>query len=630
MVNACSTPSDATAILSTPSKSVHPNLNTTLTSTSVQSNPVALCDCEPPFHRPAPTEIRNIYPEDSSPSLPVRLMHRAGVRGLVSSPPWTLSRATRHLSLGSHTLVPSTKSLADPMLKSALQQQQPGCGPRAEGNAALRKQLFPSSSPTAARDGDISLHLQKPASKTLHRSADRIAVRPTFPSSAQLPGIRSTNTRPLQIPDPDMAVVRRGAGPAFASLYSQSSSFADISGPATSPKAPRNPGAVLSSGEAAVYFDADDFTDDEHLGLDDLDLDQPRALPPSGITPVASGDRDPRPPGSSASCVPWSQSPPSHYRTPNPPSGSGIATAAAVAATKRDSPQDDESVPLPAAKKRVIPKHWQRMKAEADQPTFLVPDEPLPWNTTVGAVESRKRQLKSQHKAAPVEKRPEPNTQAVAGHSKQHHSAAAASVSLSDEQRHVKNLVCTRSASVFFTGPAGTGKSVLMRAIIQELKQKWARDPERLAVTASTGLAACNIGGMTLHSFAGIGLGKEDAQTLVKKIRRNAKAKNRWLRTKTLIIDEISMVDGELFDKLSQIGRILRNNGRPWGGIQLVITGDFFQLPPVPDGEKKRDVTFAFEAAMWNTSIDHTIGLTEVFRQRDPCGNHPTFGERSC
>lgn len=78
------------------------------------------------------------------------------------------------------------------------------------------------------------------------------------------------------------------------------------------------------------------------------------------------------------------------------------------------------------------------------------------------------------------------------------------------------------------------------------------------------------------------------------------------------------MVDGELFDKLSQIGRTIRNNGRPWGGIQLIVTGDFFQLPPVPDASKGRDAQFAFDAATWDTSIDHTIGLTQVFRQRDP------------
>ncbi|KAK8219980.1 DNA helicase [Zalaria obscura] len=76
------------------------------------------------------------------------------------------------------------------------------------------------------------------------------------------------------------------------------------------------------------------------------------------------------------------------------------------------------------------------------------------------------------------------------------------------------------------------------------------------------------------------------------------------------------MVDGELFDKLEAIARQLRNNGRPFGGIQLVITGDFFQLPPVPDYGKVSK--FAFDAASWTTSIEHTIGLHHVFRQKDP------------
>lgn len=190
---------------------------------------------------------------------------------------------------------------------------------------------------------------------------------------------------------------------------------------------------------------------------------------------------------------------------------------------------------------------------------------------------------------------------------------------LSQEQQKVLDLVVNQSKSVFFTGSAGTGKSVLMRAIIAELRKKYSREPDRVAVTASTGLAACNIGGVTLHSFGGIGLGKEDVPALVKKIKRNQKAKNRWIRTKILIVDEISMVDGDLFDKLEGIARHMRNNGRPFGGIQLVITGDFFQLPPVPDFDNKaRAVKFAFDAGTWPTAIHHTIGLTEVFRQKDP------------
>lgn len=77
------------------------------------------------------------------------------------------------------------------------------------------------------------------------------------------------------------------------------------------------------------------------------------------------------------------------------------------------------------------------------------------------------------------------------------------------------------------------------------------------------------------------------------------------------------MVDGDLFDKLEEIARRIRNNGRPFGGIQLVVTGDFFQLPPVPDGSN-REAKFAFAAASWTTCIQHTILLTNIFRQRDP------------
>ena len=135
-------------------------------------------------------------------------------------------------------------------------------------------------------------------------------------------------------------------------------------------------------------------------------------------------------------------------------------------------------------------------------------------------------------------------------------------------------------------------------------------------MTASTGLAACNIEGSTLHSFGGIGLGKEPVDQLVRRIRKNPKARTRWMTTKVLIIDEISMVDGDLFDKLEGIARSIRKSYAPFGGIQVVITGDFFQLPPVPDSGKL--AKFAFEAATWTTSIDHTIGLTQVFRQRDP------------
>lgn len=75
----------------------------------------------------------------------------------------------------------------------------------------------------------------------------------------------------------------------------------------------------------------------------------------------------------------------------------------------------------------------------------------------------------------------------------------------------------------------------------------------------------------------------------------------------------VSMVDGDLFDKLSAIGAQLRKNPKPFGGIQLIVTGDFFQLPPVSRGTAK----FSFEADCWGDSIQRTFNLTKVFRQRD-------------
>lgn len=194
-----------------------------------------------------------------------------------------------------------------------------------------------------------------------------------------------------------------------------------------------------------------------------------------------------------------------------------------------------------------------------------------------------------------------------------------AGIKLCNEQEAISSLVCQDGESVFFTGSAGTGKSVLLREIIKRLRRKHQKDPEQIAITASTGLAACNIGGVTLHSFAGIGLGKGSVTELVNNIRKNKKSISKWLRTKVLIMDEISMVDGLLFDKLEEIARILRRTTKPFGGIQLVVTGDFFQLPPVPDSNEanKMSSMFAFEAKTWAISVKNTIALTQVFRQQD-------------
>ena len=152
--------------------------------------------------------------------------------------------------------------------------------------------------------------------------------------------------------------------------------------------------------------------------------------------------------------------------------------------------------------------------------------------------------------------------------------------SLSEEQLKIINLVVS-GKSVFFTGSAGTGKSFLLRRIIGMLP------PETTYCTASTGAAACLIGGTTLHSFAGIGTGCGSIEQCITQASRDHKATH-WKRCQVLIIDEISMVDGVYFDKLEAVARAVRKSKKPFGGIQLVICGDFLQLPPVSkDGKKK-------------------------------------------
>lgn len=151
---------------------------------------------------------------------------------------------------------------------------------------------------------------------------------------------------------------------------------------------------------------------------------------------------------------------------------------------------------------------------------------------------------------------------------------------LSSEQAKVLEMV-KNGESVFFTGSAGTGKSYLLKQIIGALP------PESTFATASTGSAACQIGGTTLHAFAGIGTGSAPLEQCIAQALRDHKAVQ-WRKCQCLIIDEISMVGADYFDKLDAVAKAVRKCKKPFGGIQLVLCGDFLQLPPVAkDGDKK-------------------------------------------
>lgn len=187
-------------------------------------------------------------------------------------------------------------------------------------------------------------------------------------------------------------------------------------------------------------------------------------------------------------------------------------------------------------------------------------------------------------------------------------------LTLSGEQKAVMHLVLNDRKNIFFTGAAGTGKSVLLRSIIKELRRKYGY--RAIGVTALTGIAACNIGGQTLHRFSGVGLGKEPVEELVKKVRKS-QARMRWQNTEVLLIDEISMLNSDLFEKLEAIARHIRGNDIPFGGIQVIATGDLFQLPPVEKFSSSGQ-SFCFESPRWDRTIDKTVNLTRVFRQSDP------------
>ncbi|RCK62778.1 ATP-dependent DNA helicase RRM3 [Candida viswanathii] len=187
-------------------------------------------------------------------------------------------------------------------------------------------------------------------------------------------------------------------------------------------------------------------------------------------------------------------------------------------------------------------------------------------------------------------------------------SGKSEKIELSPEQKRVIDLVMA-GKSLFYSGSAGTGKSVVVRELVKKCKAKYG---ENFGLTASTGMAACNIGGSTLHRYLGIGLGTQSAEALAKKIQKSPVLLRRWATCRLLIVDEVSMIDGYLFDKIEHLARIVRGSTKPFGGLQVVLCGDFYQLPPVAkDGRLK----FIFQSEAWKKVIQETVLLKSVYRQ---------------
>lgn len=162
--------------------------------------------------------------------------------------------------------------------------------------------------------------------------------------------------------------------------------------------------------------------------------------------------------------------------------------------------------------------------------------------------------------------------------------------------------------NIFLTGSAGTGKSYLLGKYIEYLSSK----KIRYAVTASTGIAASHLDGMTVHSWAGMGI--HDDLNIKQMIKIKEKKPN-LQATAVLIIDEISMLHAKQFELLNKILKFCRDSSEPFGGIQLVVCGDFFQLPPVDKGELAGDKKFSFLSPCWIEAGFSICYLTTQYRQ---------------
>jgi ATP-dependent DNA helicase PIF1 len=161
--------------------------------------------------------------------------------------------------------------------------------------------------------------------------------------------------------------------------------------------------------------------------------------------------------------------------------------------------------------------------------------------------------------------------------------------------------------NLFITGGAGSGKSYMLR----ELKHHFLKD---ISLTASTGIAALNIGGLTIHSFAKLGIGRDSLETILNKLAKDKKSLNRLLSCKILAIDEISMLSAKFLNLLNSILKIVRQSNAPFGGVTMLCFGDFLQLPPII--KEPEEDGLSLNCSSWKEGEFETILLKENHRQK--------------
>ncbi len=164
--------------------------------------------------------------------------------------------------------------------------------------------------------------------------------------------------------------------------------------------------------------------------------------------------------------------------------------------------------------------------------------------------------------------------------------------------------------NIYLTGPPGSGKTFLLNKYIDYLK----KNHRGVAITASTGIAATHMQGVTIHSWSGMGIKEKLTERDLGKLLKKSYLRKRFRNTGVLIIDEISMLHAFQFDLINFICQAFKNSAKPFGGMQVVCSGDFFQLPPVQKGEKPKFVT---ESKAWENVNMKICYLEEQYRQEE-------------
>jgi ATP-dependent DNA helicase PIF1 len=189
-------------------------------------------------------------------------------------------------------------------------------------------------------------------------------------------------------------------------------------------------------------------------------------------------------------------------------------------------------------------------------------------------------------------------------------------ITFSEEQQQIFDKY-ELGDNIFITGPGGSGKTEIIRHIYRHAK----KNNKRIEVCALTGRAAIllNCNAKTIHSWAGIGIASGSEKSVISSTMSKKRIRSKWIDIDILVVDEVSMMSVKLINILNALGKSIRKNDKPFGGIQIIFSGDFYQLPPVGNNIDNATSQYCFESEDWNTIFNqqNIIQLVKIYRQNN-------------